>query len=168
MNSILAVIFLAQVGQAGVPGAPAAPAPTPAATAPAPAAAIQVAPAGAAAAAPSAAQPGPAQVIVTQSPEGPPQAPWWQMPAFFGVMILVFWLLIIRPQQKQRKKQEEFLTSLNSGDKVITAAGFIGRIVSIAGDVVTIELAKDVRVKVVKAQISSKYTDEMETAKPSA
>ena len=86
----------------------------------------------------------------------------WQTLIFFGVMILVFWLLIIRPQQKQRKKQDEFLSSLKSGDKVVLAAGFIGRIVSMTGDVVTVELDKDVRVRVVKSQIASHFKDEGE------
>jgi preprotein translocase subunit YajC len=75
-------------------------------------------------------------------------------------MILVFWLLIIRPQQKQRKKQEQFLGALKAGDKVVTASGFIGRIVSIEGDVVNLELTRDVRVKVVKSQVVSNYKED--------
>ena len=94
------------------------------------------------------------------------QGGWWQTLIFFGVMILVFWLLIIRPQQKQRKKQDEFLASLKNGDKVVTAAGLIGRIVTMAGDVVTLELAKDVRVKIVKSQVVSHFTEQSEPDKP--
>jgi preprotein translocase subunit YajC len=93
------------------------------------------------------------------------QGGWWQTLAFFGVMILVFWLLIIRPQQKQRKKQEEFLTSLKSGDKVVTAAGLIGRIVTITGDVVSLELAKDIRVRIIKSQVVSLFTEQAEADK---
>lgn len=94
------------------------------------------------------------------------QQSWWTTLIFVGVMILVFWLLLIRPQQKQRKKQEEFITALKNGDKVVTAAGLIGRIVNIAGDVATIELAQDVRVKIVKSQIVSHYTEAAEEKKP--
>jgi preprotein translocase subunit YajC len=90
---------------------------------------------------------------------------WWQTLIFFGVMILIFWLLIIRPQQKQRKKQEEFLSSLKNGDKVVTAAGLIGRIVTITGDVITLELAKDVRVRIVKSQVVSHFTETAEADK---
>lgn len=90
---------------------------------------------------------------------------WWQTLIFFGVMILIFWLLIIRPQQKQRKKQEEFLGSLKNGDKVVTAAGLIGRIVTMTGDVVTLELARDVRVRIVKNQVVSHFTETAETDK---
>ena len=91
------------------------------------------------------------------------QGSMWTTLIFFGVMILVFWLLIIRPQSKQKKKHEAFLASLKAGDKIVTAAGFIGRIVSIEGEVVTIELAKDVRVRVVKSQVVSIFKEEGES-----
>ncbi len=156
MNAIFGLLFLAQVAQSGAvpPGAA-----TPPAEAATPAA-VQAAPAAAAAAvtAPSAAAAAPAPAEAASAPQGQ----MWQTLIFFGVMILVFWLLIIRPQQKQRKKQEEFLSALKSGDKVVLASGFIGRIVSMSGDVVTVELDKDVRVRVVKSQIGSHFKDEGE------
>jgi len=83
----------------------------------------------------------------------------WQTLIFFGVMILVFWLLIIRPQQKQRKKQEEFLKALKAGDRVVLASGLIGRIASLQNDIAVIELDKDVRVKVLKSQIATQYQE---------
>ena len=162
MNALLTVILLAQVagGTATPPGTPPAPPPVvqsavPAA-APAAGAVMVAAPAGAPVAAP-AVVPFP-QAPMAQEP-AQPQGGGWQMLIFFAVMILVFWLLIIRPQQKQKKKQEEFLTSLKSGDKVVTAAGFIGRIVSIDGDEVSLELAKEVRVRVVKSSIAQRQGD---------
>jgi preprotein translocase subunit YajC len=151
MNAFFGLMFLAQVAQSGAvpPGATTPPADAAAS------AVVQTAPAGASAAAPAAASSGPLDAAA-------PQGQMWQTLIFFGVMILVFWLLIIRPQQKQRKKQEAFLTSLKSGDKVILASGFIGRIVNMSGDVVTVELDKDVRVRVVKSQIGSHFKDEGE------
>jgi preprotein translocase subunit YajC len=142
------LLFLAQVAQSGAvpPGAA-----TPPAEAAAPAV-MQAASAAASAVVPAAAP------MAAEAPQGQ----MWQTLIFFGVMILVFWLLIIRPQQKQRKKQETFLTSLKTGDKVIMASGFIGRIASMSGDVVTVELDKDVRVRVVKSQISSHFKEEGE------
>ncbi len=157
MNAILGLLFFAQAAQPGAvpPGA---------ATPPAEAvpAAVQAAPAAAQAAAPAAAPvaAAPASVPAEAAPAG--QGQMWQTLIFFGVMILVFWLLIIRPQQKQRKKQEQFLTSLKTGDKVVLASGFIGRIASMTGDVVTIELDRDVRVRVVKSQIASHFKEEGE------
>ncbi len=179
MNMLFGLLFLAQVGAgagvdtppAGV-AAPAAP-PPPAAVA-APAAAEGAEAAGAAPAvvqAPApAAAPAPAVAPATAPAAAPAAAPADQPQAkpgggmvqtliFFGVMILIFWLLIIRPQQKQRKKQDEFLGALKPGDKVITSSGFIGRIISIDNDIVNLELAKEVRVKIVKSQVVSNYKE---------
>lgn len=73
------------------------------------------------------------------------------------VMILVFWLLLIRPQQKQRKKQESFIGAIKPGERVYTNAGIIGRIISIDDAVVTLEIAKDTRIKVIKSQIGGYF-----------
>jgi len=91
----------------------------------------------------------------------------WTTLIFFAVMILVFWLLIIRPQQKQRKKQEQFLQSLKVGDKVVTSSGVIGKIVSISGNIVTLEIAKDVRARVLKPYVVSLFAEEGEQQKQS-
>ena len=73
------------------------------------------------------------------------------------VMILVFWLLLIRPQQKQRKKQEAFLNALKIGDQVYTSSGIIGRITAMDEALVTLEIAKDTRIKIIKSQIGGYY-----------
>jgi len=73
------------------------------------------------------------------------------------VMILVFWLLLIRPQQKQRKKQEAFLEALKVGDQVYTTSGIIGRITAIDQAVVTLEIARDTRIKVIKSQVGGYF-----------
>ena len=73
------------------------------------------------------------------------------------VMILVFWLLLIRPQQKQRKKQEAFLNAIKVGDQVYTNAGIIGRITAMDEGLVTLEIAKDTRIKMIKSQIGGYY-----------
>ena len=48
---------------------------------------------------------------------------------FLGLMILVFWLFMIRPQAKKAKQQKEFINNLQKGDKVVTTAGIHGRII---------------------------------------
>jgi preprotein translocase subunit YajC len=63
-----------------------------------------------------------------------------QTPGGFGMllpfimMIGVFYLLIIRPQQKQKKEHQAMIESLKVNDKVITSAGIIGKIVAIKDD----------------------------------
>ena len=49
----------------------------------------------------------------------------------FGLIFLIFWFLIIRPQQKQRKRHEEALRTLRKGDRIVTAGGIIADVVHI-------------------------------------
>jgi preprotein translocase subunit YajC len=49
----------------------------------------------------------------------------------FGLIFLIFYFLIIRPQQKQRKSHEEALRNLHRGDRVVTTGGIIGDVIHI-------------------------------------
>ena len=49
----------------------------------------------------------------------------------FGLIFLIIWFLIIRPQQKQRKQHEEALRNLKRGERVVTAGGIIGDVIHI-------------------------------------
>ena len=70
------------------------------------------------------------------------------------IIFFIFWLLLIRPQQKRVKKHQEFLSSLKKGDEVITSSGIFGKITGIADNALTIEIADGVKIKVEKAHIS--------------
>jgi len=70
------------------------------------------------------------------------------------LMFLVFYILLIRPQQKRTKQHREFLDSLQKGDEVITSGGIYGRVTGITENVVTLEVADKVRIKVQRANIS--------------
>lgn len=97
-------------------------------------------------------------------PEQQGQGSIWPTLIFFAAMIAVFYFLIIRPQQKQRKKQEEFLASLKVGDTVVTQAGILGKITSMEDNIVTLEIAKDVKVKILKQAIIQHKTEEGKTS----
>ncbi len=75
----------------------------------------------------------------------------------FWIMILlvfvIMWLFMIRPQRKQQKALEEFRSALKKGDKVITAGGIYGTIVSTDDNTVTLNLGGDVKIKVDKTSI---------------
>jgi preprotein translocase subunit YajC len=75
--------------------------------------------------------------------------------AFLPLILLfvVFYFLLIRPQQKRSKQQKVFTENLKKGDKVITSGGVYGTITGIADDAVTIEIAEKVRVKVLKSAV---------------
>ncbi len=69
-------------------------------------------------------------------------------------MILIFYFLIIRPQQKRQKEHRNMLANLKKGDRVLTQGGIYGTITGITDNVVTLEIADNVRVKVQKAFIA--------------
>ena len=70
------------------------------------------------------------------------------------LMFLVFYILLIRPQQKRTKQHRELLNSLKKGDEVITSGGLFGKVTGITENVVTLEVADKVRIKVQRANIS--------------
>jgi preprotein translocase subunit YajC len=64
------------------------------------------------------------------------------------LIFVVFYFLLIRPQQKQAKQHQAFLTDLKKGNKVVTKGGLHGQISALNDTIVTLEIAKDVFVKV--------------------
>jgi preprotein translocase subunit YajC len=72
----------------------------------------------------------------------------------FAPMFAVIWLMVLRPQQKRLRDQQDTLKSLQKGDEVVTSSGILGKITGITEKVVTLEVADNVRVKMLKSQIS--------------
>ncbi len=70
------------------------------------------------------------------------------------LMFVIFYFLLIRPQQKKAKQHREMLASLRKGDQVVTAGGIIGRITGLQDQIVILEIAPQVRVKVSRASIT--------------
>ncbi len=67
----------------------------------------------------------------------------------------VFYVLIIRPQQKKMDEQNKMIKALQKGDRVITSGGIYGKVTKVDGDdLLTVEIADGVQVKVARAQIS--------------
>lgn len=71
------------------------------------------------------------------------------------IMFAIFYLLLIRPQQKRAKQHRQLLDALTSGDQVVTAGGLHGRIVTVQENVVTIEIDKGVKVKLNRASVTA-------------
>ena len=78
--------------------------------------------------------------------------------ASFVPLILIFaimYFLLIRPQQKKVKEHQAMVEALRRGDQVVTQGGIIGKVTKIRNETeVEVEIAKDVRVRVVKSTIS--------------
>lgn len=71
------------------------------------------------------------------------------------LMFVIFYFLLIRPQQKRQKEHKALLAGLKRGDDVVTAGGILGRITNVADTFVTIEVAEKVRIKIARGQIIS-------------
>jgi preprotein translocase subunit YajC len=71
------------------------------------------------------------------------------------LIFVVFYFLLIRPQQKKQKPHREMLAALRRGDRVVTAGGIIGQVVRVVNDgEVIVEIADGVRARVVRGMIS--------------
>lgn len=81
------------------------------------------------------------------------QPPAWMQFVPFVIIIGVFYFFLIRPQAKKQKETQTFLQSLKSGDQVITQSGILGRIAGMTDLIVTLEIAQNVQIKVLKTQI---------------
>ncbi len=79
---------------------------------------------------------------------------------FIPLMILVFWLFMIRPQTKKAKEQKTFLQNLQKGDKVVTIAGIHGTVNKISddGNTIMLEVSAGSYIKIEKSAISMEWT----------
>lgn len=81
------------------------------------------------------------------------------------LLIPVLYLVMIRPQQKRQKQWQQMLSSIKSGDKVTTAGGIRGTIISIKDDAIIMKVAPDgVKMEVAKTAIASVTTQESPSA----
>lgn len=77
----------------------------------------------------------------------------------FVAMFAIMYFLMIRPQQKRMKAQQAMLSQLKDGDEVLTASGILGRVKGMTDVLVTIEIDRDVSMKVLKSQVSQVMKD---------
>jgi preprotein translocase subunit YajC len=76
-----------------------------------------------------------------------------------GLMILVFWLFMIRPQAKKAKKQKEFINNMQKGDKIVTIAGIHGTINKVNDDsTLMLETSPGSYIKIERSAISMEWT----------
>lgn len=76
------------------------------------------------------------------------------------LMFVIFYFILIRPQQKQVKKHKEFIQNLKKGDRVVTSGGLHGSITGLTDNVVTLEIADNVRVKITRSAVSGLSKDQ--------
>ncbi len=72
-----------------------------------------------------------------------------------SVMFAIMYFLIIRPQRQQAKKRAEMLAAIRRNDRVVTGGGIVGKVTKVVDDnEIEVEIAKDVRVKIMRAMIT--------------
>jgi preprotein translocase subunit YajC len=74
------------------------------------------------------------------------------------LMFGIFYLLLIRPQQKKAKQHREMLGNIRKGDQIITGGGIYGKVTGVNDNVLVVEIAPQVRVKVSRGNVSGVVT----------
>ena len=70
------------------------------------------------------------------------------------LMFVIFYFLLIRPQQKKAKEHREMIANVKKGDKIITSGGIYGIITGMDDNTITVEIAEKVRIKLNRANIA--------------
>ena len=94
---------------------------------------------------PSGGSAGPAAVLIQLAP--------------IALVLGIFFFLVIRPQQRERRKRDQMLASLKKGDRVVTAGGLIGTIVNVTERRVSLKLGDTVRVECLRSAITGLESD---------
>jgi preprotein translocase subunit YajC len=73
----------------------------------------------------------------------------------FVLIILIFYFLLIRPQSKERKRHAAMVEALKKGDRVTTVGGLIGTIQSVDKDTAVLQVADNVRVRILRSSVTA-------------
>lgn len=74
----------------------------------------------------------------------------------FAIFFTVWYVIVLRPQQQEKDQRETMLSALVVGDEIVTAGGLYGRVVEVQGDVLTVELAASVSVRIERSAVARK------------
>lgn len=94
-------------------------------------------------------------------PGGAPEGDLLGMVLPFVFIFVVFYFLILRPQQRKFKQHQALIAGIRRGDKVVTSGGIIGKVVKVDAEenIIQVEIADDIIVKVMASTISNVITD---------
>lgn len=99
-------------------------------------------------------------ILLMSSPEGG-QGGGIQTLIMFGLIFVVFYFFMIRPQVKKQKEQKNFRESLKKGDKIVTIGGIHGKIEQVNDDTAIIEVEGGNRLKMEKSAIAKEFSVEV-------
>ncbi len=95
--------------------------------------------------------------LLMMSPEGE-QSPV-SMLIFFGLMIVVFYFFMIRPQVKKQKELAKFRNELAKGDKIVTTGGIYGKVAEIKEQYLVVDIGDNVKIKIDKNAVIKDASD---------
>ena len=84
----------------------------------------------------------------------------------FILIFVLFYFLILRPQQKQSRERDNMMKNLKRGDSVLTNGGIYGKIINVNEDTLTVEIAKGLNIKMTRSGITSIATSAEDEKKP--
>jgi preprotein translocase subunit YajC len=71
------------------------------------------------------------------------------------LLVVIFWLLIFRPQQKRAKQHQQMLTAISRGDTVVTTGGLVGKVTkAVDGEDLEVEIAQGTRVRITRGGVT--------------
>ena len=98
--------------------------------------------------------------------KGPASNPLIELAPMLMMFAVLFYFIVMRPQQRERKKREQLLGQLKKNDKVLTVGGIIGTIADLSNDGsrVTLRVDDGTRIKFTRSSIQGPYSENSETA----
>ena len=96
--------------------------------------------------------------ILLQTPDAPPQKNHTML-IMMGLIFVVFYFFLIRPQQRRQKEIRTYRSGLQKGDKIVTTGGIYGKINNLSENVITIDVGNNVLMKVDRNAILKDSTD---------
>jgi preprotein translocase subunit YajC len=82
----------------------------------------------------------------------------WSFMIMLGLMFVIMYFFMIRPQQKKAKDQKKFIEEVKVGDRIVTIGGLHGRVAELDGDTFILEAEKGARLRFSKTSISMEST----------
>jgi preprotein translocase subunit YajC len=97
-------------------------------------------------------------LLIAMAPQGGSGAGGGSMVStfvMFGAIFLIFYFMIIRPQQKRAKEREKLLSSIEKGDKVITSGGVHGTVAGVEEKTILLQVTENVKLKIERSAIAT-------------
>ena len=70
------------------------------------------------------------------------------------LIFLIFYFLLIRPQQKKQKEHRKLLDSIQRGDEILSSGGILGKVIKVDNDKLTVEISKGVNVTIIRSTVA--------------